>query len=247
MGTHIAENMKQKILVVDDEIKIANLVRIYLEGSGYDVVIASEGREALALFDSELPDLIILDLMLPEMDGFDVARNIRRKSDVPIIMLTARVEETDKIVGLELGADDYVVKPFSPRELVARVRAILRRLEKLTHPAAEPGNPDLVKAGRLSLDISKRKAILDTKLVKLTALQFDLLVILASHPGQVFTRCQILQAVQGSTFEGYERTIDAHIKNLRRTLGDKSHDPMLIHTIRGVGYAFAEPQAETSE
>ena len=237
--------MKKKILVVDDEIKIASLVSTYLKGSGYDVVIASDGREALAVFDSESPDLIVLDLMLPEIDGFDVARDIRRKSDTPIIMLTARVEETDKVVGLELGADDYVVKPFSPRELVARVRAVLRRMEKQLQPTEE--HSSIVKVGTLLLDLSKRKAVLNAKQIKLTAVQFDLLAVLAAHPGQVFTRRQILQAVQGATFEGYERTIDAHIKNLRRSLGDQSHDPALIHTIRGVGYAFAEPQAKNSE
>ena len=238
---------KKKILVVDDEVKIIKLVRTYLEGSGFEVVSASQGTEALAAFNCLKLDLIVLDLMLPEMDGFDVARVIRRNSDVPIIMLTARVEETDKIVGLELGADDYVVKPFSPRELVARVRAVLRRTKQISGLKAVQGQDQIISVGSLLLDLSKRKATLNGLRIKLTAMQFDLLALLASQPGQVFTRRQILQSVQGVAFEGYERTIDAHIKNLRRALGNDSHKPDLIQTMRGVGYAFAEPQNDTSE
>ncbi len=247
VGNCTVKPMKKKILVVDDEIKIVKLVRTYLEGSGFDVVTASEGKEALAVFNSQPLDLIVLDLMLPEIDGLDVARGIRRKSDVPIIMLTARVEETDIIVGLELGADDYVVKPFSPRELVARVRAVLRRIEQSSRLKAGQGHDRIISVGKLLVDLSKRKVTLGGKRIRLTAMQFDLLVLLASQPGQVFTRRQILQAVQGVAFEGYERTIDAHIKNLRRMLGDGSHNPKLIHTIRGVGYAYAEPQTDTPE
>ena len=235
--------MPRKILVVDDEPKMVRLVRTYLEGAGFNVVVAYDGQEALSVFRYERPDLIVLDLMLPEIDGLDVARTLRRTSDVPIIMLTARAEEADRLVGLELGADDYVVKPFSPRELVARVRAVLRRANP--PPAGEAGHDRSrpVTVGDLTLDVGRREAYLAGRRIVLTTVQFDLLRALAQHPGQVFTRMQLLDAVQGEAFEGYERTIDAHIKNLRRALGDDPRDPRYIVTVRGVGYKFAEPEA----
>lgn len=229
--------MTAKILVVDDERKMVKLVRTYLEGAGFRVVVAYDGQEALTVFRHEQPDLMVLDLMLPEIDGLDVARTIRRVSNVPIIMLTARAEETDRLIGLELGADDYVVKPFSPRELVARVRAVLRRV------GTGPAQPQLITAGALALDLGRREARLAGRPIPLTTAQFDLLTILAQHPGQVFSRMQLLDAVQGEAFEGYERTVDAHVKNLRRALGDDPRDPRYILTVRGVGYKFAEPEA----
>jgi DNA-binding response OmpR family regulator len=236
--------MAQKILVVDDEPKMVKLVRTYLEGAGFQVVTAADGQQALAIFRHEQPDLIVLDLMLPGIDGLDVARTVRRSSEVPIIMLTAKAEETDRLIGLELGADDYMVKPFSPRELVARVRAVLRRAARATLDEPAFAAPPLIRVGELSLDLGRREARLAGRIVPLTAIQFDLLAFLARHPGQVFTRLQLLDAVQGQAFEGYERTIDAHIKNLRQALGDDSRDPRYILTIRGVGYKLLDPEAD---
>ncbi len=236
--------MAQKILVVDDEQKMVKLVRTYLEGSGFKVAVAYDGQEALTLFRHEAPDLIVLDLMLPKIDGLDVARTIRRASNVPIIMLTARAEETDRLIGLELGADDYVVKPFSPRELVARVRAVLRRAAKSWPGDGGEPPPQIITAGGLSLDLGRREAKLAGRRVKLTTLQFDLLTVLTRRPGQVFTRMQLLDAVQGEAFEGYERTIDAHIKNLRQALGDDSRAPRYILTVRGVGYKLSDLEAD---
>jgi DNA-binding response OmpR family regulator len=229
--------MAHKILVVDDQPKIVKLVRTYLEGAGYQVFTAYDGQEGLALFRHEHPDLIVLDLMLPEIDGLDVARTIRRRSEVPIIMLTARAEEADRLIGLELGADDYVVKPFSPRELVARVRAVLRRVTR-----SEPDLPahEVIALGHLRLDTGRREAWLGEGRIELTSVQFDLLTVLVRHPGQVFSRTQLLDAVQGESFEGYERTVDAHIKNLRRALGDDPHAPHYIMTVRGAGYKFRD-------
>jgi two-component system alkaline phosphatase synthesis response regulator PhoP len=228
--------MAQKILVVDDEAEIVRLVRAYLERAGFAVVSASEGREALAVFRHERPDLIILDLNLPGMDGLDVCRAMRRDSDVPIIMLTARLEETDRLIGLELGADDYVVKPFSPREIVARVRAVLRRAE------GTPVRPAVVSASGVTLDLTRRTASVDGRPLDLTTMEFDLLAVLVEHPGQVFTRLQLLNRAQGNAYEGYERTIDAHIKNLRKKLGDDPQNPRYIETVRSVGYRFSQDE-----
>jgi len=226
--------MGKKILVVDDEPKIVKLVRAYLEKAGFTVVTAGDGQEALAAFRYERPNLVVLDLMLPGMDGLDVCRAIRRSSDVPIIMLTARDEEVDRLIGLELGADDYIVKPFSPREVVARVRAVLRRTE------GQPLKPKVVIAGDVTLDLPHRTAQVQGRPVELTATEFDLLAVLARHPGQVFTRMQLLDLMQGEAYEGYERTIDVHIKNLRRKLGDDPRNPRYIVTVRGVGYKFSD-------
>jgi DNA-binding response OmpR family regulator len=226
--------MSRKILVVDDELKIVRLVRAYLEGTGFRVVVAYDGQEALAVFRHEQPDLVILDLNLPGMDGLDVCRAIRRRSDVPIIMLTARIEEADRLIGLELGADDYVVKPFSPREVVARVRAVLRRTEGLLR------QPEVIVVSDVALDLPRRQARVGGRLLDLTAMEFDLLAVLARRPGQVFSRVQLLDLVQGGAFEGYERTIDAHVKNLRKKLGDDPRRPRYIETVRGLGYRFLE-------
>jgi len=237
--------MTQKILVVDDEPEIVRLVRAYLERAGFTVVTASEGREALAVFRHERPSLVVLDLNLPGLDGLDVCRSIRRASDVPIIMLTARAEEVDRLVGLELGADDYVVKPFSPREIVARVRAVLRRSE------LAPARPEVVSAAGVTLDLTRRAASLAGQPLDLTTMEFDLLALLAGNPGQVFSRLQLLERTQGDAYEGYERTIDVHIKNLRKKLGDDPQDPRFIETVRGIGYRFAqtagEPEAQPSQ
>jgi len=239
--------MANKVLVVDDEVKMVKLVRTYLEGAGFDVVVAYDGQEALTVFRHEQPDLVVLDLMLPRIDGLDVARTMRRGSDVPIIMLTARAEEADRLIGLELGADDYVVKPFSPRELVARVRAVLRRTTPAPAGETVPPRPGVISVGDLSLDLGRREARRAGRPIELTTAQFDLLTALARHPGQVFSRMQLLDAVQGESFEGYERTVDVHIKNLRRALGDDPRNPRYIVTVRGVGYKFAEPEARDAD
>lgn len=224
--------MTQKILVVDDEAEIVRLVRAYLERAGFAVVTASEGRQALAVFRHERPNLVVLDLNLPGMDGLDVCRALRRDSDIPIIMLTARIEETDRLIGLELGADDYIVKPFSPREVVARVRTVLRRAE------GTPVRPEVISSAGVTLDLTQRAASLNGQTLDLTTMEFDLLALLVQHPGQVFTRLQLLEGTQDIAYEGYDRTIDVHIKNLRKKLGDDSQEPRFIETIRGVGYRF---------
>ncbi len=226
--------MTQKILVVDDEPDIVRLVRAYLERAGFAVVTAGEGQEALAVFRHERPNLVILDLNLPGLDGLDVCRAMRRASEVPIIMLTARLEETDRLIGLELGADDYVVKPFSPREIVARVRAVLRRSEG----APDQRRPEVISAAGVTVDRTRRAACVHDRPLDLTTMEFDLLGLLVEHPGQVFTRLQLLDRTQGSAYEGYERTIDVHIKNLRKKLGDDPQNPHFIETVRGVGYRF---------
>ncbi len=225
--------MSQKILVVDDEPEIVKLVRAYLERAGFIVMTAYEGQQALAVFRHERPNLVVLDLNLPGMDGLDVCRVLRRDSDVPIIMLTARLEETDRLIGLELGADDYVVKPFSPREIVARVRAVLRRAEGV------PVHPEVFSAAGVMLDLTTRTASIYGQPLDLTTMEFDLLALLVEHPGQVFSRLQLLDRVQGAAYEGYERTIDVHVKNLRKKLGDDPLNPHFIETVRGVGYRFS--------
>jgi two-component system, OmpR family, alkaline phosphatase synthesis response regulator PhoP len=222
-----------KILVVDDEMKIARLVRDYLVEAGFDVVLASTGPAALASARSDRPDLVVLDLGLPGMDGYDVTRSIRSQSAIPIIMLTARSDETDRIVGLELGADDYVVKPFSPRELVARVKAVLRRV------SGEVGS-ETIRVRDLVISIPHRSVERDGSQIELTASEFGLLRALASSPGRVFTRGQLLDAMRGVSFESYERAIDAHVKNLRRKLEPDPRHPVYVLTVYGVGYKFSE-------
>jgi two-component system alkaline phosphatase synthesis response regulator PhoP len=222
------------VLVVDDELKITRLVRDYLEQAGLAVLTASDGPGALAAVRAAKPDLVILDLGLPGMSGFDVTTHLRRSSTIPIIVLTARSEETDRVVGLELGADDYVVKPFSPKELVARVRAVLRRVEA-AHQGAE-----LISAGGVTIDIARRRVAVADRNVDLTATEFDLVLTMARRPGQVFTRSQLLDAVHGVAFDSYERAIDAHVKNIRRKLEPDPRHPRYIQTVYGVGYRFAD-------
>ena len=221
------------ILVVDDEPKITQLVRDYLERAGFMVVTAHDGREALMRARTEHPDLVVLDLGLPQLDGLDVTRHLRRDADVPIIMLTARDDETDKLVGLELGADDYVTKPFSPRELVARVRAVLRRRDRV-------GADDQLRVGALMLDVPRMRLEVAGRSVELTATEFALLAAMARQPGRVFTRAQLLDAIHGVAFESYERAIDAHVKNVRRKIEPVPHDPRYLLTVYGVGYRLAD-------
>ena len=222
------------ILVVEDELKIARLVRDYLEQAGYSVLTAPDGESGLTLWRSHDPDLVVLDLGLPGMDGYDIARTMRRDSMVPIIMLTARTEETDKIVGLELGADDYVTKPFSPRELVARVRALLRRVD------GGDAASETIKAGDVEIDVPKMRVTVGDKSVDLTPTEFEILKTLAASPGRIFTRGQLLDVLHGISFESYERAIDAHIKNLRRKLEPVPGTPRYVLTVYGVGYRFAD-------
>jgi len=222
-----------RILVVDDELKIARLVRDYLVEAGFDVMIASSGPAALASARSERPDLVVLDLGLPGMDGYDVTRAIRGQSAIPIIMLTARSEETDRIVGLELGADDYVVKPFSPRELVARVKAVLRRT------GGEVGT-ETIRALDLIISLPHRSVERNGTRIELTSSEFELLGALASSPGRVFTRGQLLDVMRGVSFESYERAIDAHIKNLRKKIETDPRHPRYVLTVYGVGYKFSD-------
>ena len=231
--------MNRKILIADDEPKILQMVSSYLEAAGYAVITASNGALALESFRTATPDLIVLDINMPELDGLDVAREIRKTSEAPIIFLTARVEETERIIGLELGADDYIVKPFSLRELVARIKAVLRRLPR---ESSAGGNKDAeqIRNGDVNIDCVKRSVIVRGESVELTKVQFDLLRVLIAEPGRVFPRAALLEATMGSTFEGYERTIDAHIKNLRKALGDDGDSPRYIGTVRGVGYKFLE-------
>ncbi|TMB58845.1 MAG: response regulator transcription factor, partial [Chloroflexi bacterium] len=208
--------------------------RDYLEHAGFRVASASDGKEALASFRRDAPDLVVLDLGLPTLDGLDVARAIRKSSNVPIVMLTGRGDETDRVAGLELGADDYVTKPFSPKELVARVRAVLRRSELASNPA------DVVRAGDVTLDVPRLSVKVKDRGVELTPTEFQLLLALARSPGRVFTRAQLLDAVHGVAFESYERAIDAHVKNIRRKLEPDPREPRYLLTVHGVGYRFAD-------
>ena len=221
------------ILVVDDEPKIARLLRDYLERAGFNVSVAHDGREALMRARTERPDLVILDLGLPAVDGLDVTRQLRRDGDLPILMLTARDDETDRVAGLELGADDYVTKPFSPREVVARVRAILRR-------RGGPSGEEVIRVGPLEVDPARMRVAVDGQVVELTATEFALLTALARQPGRVYTRSQLLDAIHGTAFESYERAIDAHVKNLRRKLEPEPHRPRLLLTVHGVGYRLTD-------
>jgi two-component system, OmpR family, alkaline phosphatase synthesis response regulator PhoP len=222
------------ILVVDDEPKIVELARDYLEHAGFAVVSALHGSEALTRARTDAPDLIVLDLGLPKLDGLDVARALRRDSNVPIVILSGRSDESDKLVGLELGADDYLTKPFSPKELVARVRAVLRRMER---PASAS---DIIRASDVTLDVPRMRVRAGERDVELTATEFQLLAALAREPGRVFTRSQLLDAVHGVAFESYERAIDAHVKNIRRKLERDPREPQYLQTVHGVGYRFRD-------
>jgi two-component system, OmpR family, alkaline phosphatase synthesis response regulator PhoP len=222
--------MVKKIAVVDDEPQIVKVLKAYLEKAGYQVMTASDGRAALATIQHEKPDFIILDLNLPGMDGLEICKAVRRESNVPILMLTARVEEADRLIGLELGADDYVVKPFSPREVVARVKTIFRRT------TAEPARPEIVQVGDLIIDLEQHTVSRGGQPVELTPTEFEILVTLARQPKRVFSRLQIMEQAQGDAFEGYERTIDAHIKNIRLKLEPNPKKPIYIQTVFGLGY-----------
>jgi two-component system alkaline phosphatase synthesis response regulator PhoP len=226
--------MAETILVVDDEARIVKLVRDYLERAGFHVIVARDGKAAMQLARREQPDLIVLDLMLPGVDGLDVCRRLRQESGVPIIMLTARVEEADRIVGLELGADDYVTKPFSPGELVARVRATLRRAK------GEMGPATVLRAADVELDTAALEATVAGQPVDLTPTEFQMLATLVRQPGRIFSREQLLEAVHGIAFDGYDRSVDSHVKNLRRKIEPDPRQPRYIQTVYGVGYRFVE-------
>jgi len=229
-------NECMKILVVDDEPRIVSGVKKYFEQAGFEVLVAYDGPGGLSLALSGEPDLVVLDLMLPGMDGMDVCRELRRKSNVPIIMLTARVEEADKLIGLELGADDYITKPFSPRELVARTRAVLRR----TQSAALPGSAGKKhQFGNVIFDVEARHCIINDEVVPLTPTEYELLLVLVQHPGRVFSRMQLLDAAHLGVYDGVERTIDVHIHNLRRKLEPDPAHPRYIQTAFGAGYRFS--------
>lgn len=221
------------ILVVDDERKIRDLVRSYLEREGYSVLLADSGQRALETSSRVSPDLVVLDLMLPDLSGEEVARSLRSSSDVPIIMLTSKSKEEDRVAGLRLGADDYLVKPFSPRELVARVEAVLRRAG-----GGRAEGPLSFGGGDIVIDRETREVTVGGAPVELTRSEFDLLHVFASRPGRVYSRYELVTRVQGYDYEGYERTIDAHVKNLRRKLGDDPHNPRYVITVTGVGYKF---------
>jgi two-component system alkaline phosphatase synthesis response regulator PhoP len=223
----------KRVLVVDDDAKTVELVKLYLKRDGYRVLTAYDGIEALRLAREGHPDLIVLDLMLPGIDGLEICRTLRTESDVPVIMLTAKTTDQDKLVGLDLGADDYVTKPFSPRELAARVRAVLRRL---------PGErgPDHIKHGELTVNFLKHEAFLSGKPLNLTTVEFKLLAALAREPGRVFSRAQLIESALGHDFEGFDRTIDVHILNLRRKLEPDPGHPQYVKTVYGAGYKLAE-------
>jgi len=227
--------MATKILVVDDEHWVVQAVRSYLEEAHFEVISAYDGSEALVQFARHEPDLIILDWMLPEIDGISVAQRIRESSNVPIIMLTAKVEEEDRIEGLEIGADDYVIKPFSARELEARVRAVLRRSTGKKQPVLEVGG--------LRLDQAQRRLSVLGKPVELTAMEFDLLAFLMAYPGRVFTRLELLEAVRGETYESFERSVDSHIKRLRQKIEPDPRNPSFVLTVFGVGYKLAREES----
>jgi len=229
--------MGQLVLIIEDESKIARWVETYFQKAGFRTLVASDGVAGLTMARRERPDLVVLDLMLPGLDGLDVCRALRRDNDVPIIMLTARAEEADRLVGLELGADDYVVKPFSPRELVARARAVLRRA---AWPETRRG--EMLRGGDLSVDVERRKVTRGEVPIDLTPTEFDLLVTLLRHQGRPLSRRQLIELALGQSYTGYDRTIDAHIKNLRRKVEADPSEPEYILTVYGIGYKFAEDQ-----
>ena len=219
-----------KILIVEDERELNKVLQAYLTRAGYRAIGAFSGDEGLRLYEQEKPDLVLLDLNLPGRDGLDLAREMRKTRDVPIIMATARVDEIDRLIGLELGADDYVAKPYSPREIVARVKAVLRRGARVPEPAA------VLTLGKLRLDTDAHSTSLGGKALELTPTEFGMLQLLVSQPGRVFTRLQLLEAAQGNSYEGYERSVDVHIKNLRRKLKEADPGRQYIETVFGVGY-----------
>ncbi|NMC52742.1 MAG: response regulator transcription factor [Chloroflexi bacterium] len=221
------------ILMIEDEPALVRILRSYLEQAAFQVETAGRGDTGLDMWRAIQPDLVLLDLNLPGMDGLDVAREIRKQADTPIIMVTARVEEIDRLIGLELGADDYITKPYSPREVVARVKAVLRRASSIQKKA------NFLQTGDLSIDLDAHLVSRNGELIDLTPTEFNLLVTLAGYPGRVFSRLQLLEATQGTAYEGYERTIDAHIKNLRAKLEINPKEPQYVETVFGVGYRFS--------
>ncbi|GAB4512380.1 MAG: response regulator transcription factor [Anaerolineae bacterium] len=225
--------MPKTVLVVDDEERLVSLVKAYLEQADFRVVTAGNGREALFLARQEKPDLIVLDLMMPEMDGYEFLRLHQRERDTPIILLTAKIEENDRVLGLELGADDYITKPFSPRELTARVKAVLRRLEKGT------AESEILRVADVVLDKARHLVKVGEAPVDLTPSEFDLLAVMMAAPGRAFSRADLLEQLQGTILEGYERTVDVHIKNLRGKIEPNPREPRYIETVYGIGYRFA--------
>jgi two-component system, OmpR family, alkaline phosphatase synthesis response regulator PhoP len=224
----------KQILVVEDESRIAHIVCDYLERAGYRTAVVGNGVDALSFVRTRRPDLVVLDLGLPQMDGLEFMRAVRKHSNMPIVILTARVEESDKLVGLELGADDYITKPFSPRELVARVRAVFRRTDPLPDPAA------VIRAGEVELDRLRMRVTVQGRAVDVTPTEFELLATLARQPGRVFTRAQLLDAIRGLESESFDRAVDVHVKNLRHKLEPDPRNPRYVLTVYGIGYRFAE-------
>lgn len=223
----------QSVFIVDDDIKITKLLKSYFDREGFITYLAHEGGGAVQAIRDKNPDIVILDLMLPGMDGWEICRKLRKESDVPIVMLTARDEETDRVIGLEMGADDYVAKPFSPREVVARAKAILRRTRKEV-VQAEP-----LRRGDLLIDVERHLVKKGNAVLELTPTEFKILELLATNAGRVFSRLQIVERVQGYAFDGYDRTVDVHMKNLRRKVEDDPKEPRYILTVYGIGYRFA--------
>ncbi|MDI6712716.1 MAG: response regulator transcription factor [Anaerosomatales bacterium] len=230
--------MKKTVLVVDDNEKIVEVLAAYLQAAGYDVVTAHDGEGALAAVREKRPDIALLDIMLPGVDGIELTRRFQREHDLPVILVTAKTDEIDRLIGLEVGADDYVSKPFSPREVVARVKAVLRRVER----ASTAGAGEVVAVGDLVVDLSRREVTVGGVPVALTRTEFEILATMVSHPGRVYSRLQLLEAVSGDAFEGYERTIDAHVKNIRKKIGDDPKEPRYIRTVFGVGYKVETPR-----
>jgi len=230
----------KKVLVVDDEEKIRTMICDYLQAVGFETVTASDGIEAITQTVVENPDLIVLDIMMPGLDGLDCTRRIRQKSQVPIIMVTAKSEESDKLIGLEVGGDDYMVKPFSLKELAARIRAVLRRTENANPPETDEKSPVIIAHKDLILNTEKMTLLRDNKRVELTSVQFEIVKLFINNPGRVYTRMQILNSFQQDAFEGYERTIDVHIKNIRKVLERVPSKPQYIETVWGTGYRFSE-------
>lgn len=226
--------MKRTVLVVDDNAKIVEVLAAYLEAEGYDVVVAHDGPSALQQAERAHPDIALLDIMLPGIDGIELTRRFQRDWDMPVILVTAKADEIDRLIGLEVGADDYVTKPFSPREVVARVKAVLRRT--LPESGREAPRKAPIVIGDLKVDHERRAVEFEGRAVDLTRTEFDLLAVMAEHPGRVYSRAQLLDMVSGDAFEGYERTIDAHIKNVRKKLAEDPRSPRYLHTVFGVGY-----------
>jgi DNA-binding response OmpR family regulator len=229
--------VSRDVLVVDDNEKIVEVLAAYLTGEGFTVRTAADGPSAIAEVERRVPDLALLDVMLPGVDGIELTKRFQREHGLPVILVTARSEEVDRLIGLEVGADDYISKPFSPREVVARVKAVLRRVEGRPAPEGSP-----TRIGEMEIDPVKRSISVGETSVDLTRTEFDLLAAMAAHPGRVYSRLQLLEIASGDAFEGYERTIDAHVKNIRRKLGEDPRSPRFVHTVFGVGYKVEASQ-----